>query len=236
MRTPRLYLEASLRDGERIGIEQERAHYLRNVMRLRPGDYIRIFNSADGEWASKIVGIERRTVQVEVEKMLREPFVEAGPELFFAPIKRHRQEMMVEKVVELGVAALRPVVTAHGVVDRINVTRTKSRIVEAVEQCERLTVPDFGAMVELETVLDGRPILMADERGGKPLLQALDDAPDAAFFVGPEGGFGDVERSRLHNATGVTPVTLGTTILRAETAAIFMLSVWRAWQDDQIDE
>jgi len=236
MRMPRLYLEDSLHVGVRIDIEQERAHYLRNVMRLRPGDRTRLFNTIDGEWAGRVAGIERRTVQVEVEKRLREPSPEPGPELYFAPLKRHRQEMLVEKAVELGVASMKPVSTAHGVVERISVARTRSRIIEAVEQSERMTVPTFEAIVELDKIIDGRKFLMADERGGKPLLQALDDSPDAAFLVGPEGGFSAEERTWLHAAEGVNPVTLGPTILRAETAAIFMLSVWRAWQDDLVEE
>lgn len=237
MRAPRLFLEETLAANAKLTLTQERAHYLRNVMRARPGDAVTLFNGSDGEWQAKITGIERRDVVLQVEKQLRPPSRELGPEVFFAPLKRNRMELMIEKAVELGVSRLRPVITAHTVVERINAARLRSRVIEAAEQCERLTLPEIDEAIAVEDVPQDKEILFADEHGGGlPLLQALDASPDAAFLVGPEGGFSLEERDRLKSMPLIRPVTLGTSVLRAETASIFMLSVWRAWSDDEVEE
>lgn len=204
-------------------------------MRLRPGDHVRLFNTEDGEWLAELAAIERRDVVLNLQTQSRPAIVEDGPRLFFAPLKRNRMEMLLEKAVELGVSRLSPVITAHTVVDRINPNRVRSRIVEAAEQCERLSLPIVDETIELANLPSDRPIIMADEHGGGlPLLQGLDAQPEAALLIGPEGGFNREERAALIGRENVTAVTLGDTILRAETAAIFVLSVWRAWSDDEV--
>lgn len=234
MRAPRLFHEQTLTMDAEIQITQERAHYLRNVMRLRPGDPVRLFNGDDGEWQATIKGIERRDITLKLTEQLRQPVKEIGPDLFFAPLKRHRMEFLIEKSVELGVGRLCPVLTSHTVIERLNPGRMRSRVIEAAEQCERLNLPELDDPISLDTLPLERSILMADEHGGgMPLLQAFDNHPDAAFLVGPEGGFSVEERDALRARQTVQTVTLGSTILRAETASIFMLSAWRAWSDDE---
>ena len=237
MRAPRLFLDQALASGIEIQITQDRAHYLRNVMRLRPGDQVRLFNSENGEWMANLVNIERRDVLLKITGQTRRPEPELGPELFFAPLKRNRQEFVIEKSVELGVMRLQPVTTAHTVIERINIQRFRSRVIEAAEQCERLTLPQIDDMTNLNGLPTDKTILMADEHGGGlPLLQAFDNYPDAGLLVGPEGGFSTDERDELRSRHNIQTVTLGSTILRAETASIFMLSVWRAWSDDEVSE
>ena len=237
MRAPRLFLEDKLTEGSQITLTQDRAHYLRNVLRLRPGDGVRLFNPEDGEWQAQIEGIERRDVLLKLQTLVRPAREEAGPRLFFAPLKRHRMEMLLEKSVELGVQRLSPVITSHTVVDRLNPNRMRSRLIEAAEQCERLTLPQVDDAIELEALPSDIDILMADEHGGGvPLLQGFDLLPDAAVLIGPEGGFSLEERDALCSRSNIKTVTLGETILRAETAAIFVLSVWRAWNDDEVVE
>jgi 16S rRNA (uracil1498-N3)-methyltransferase len=142
-------------------------------------------------------------------------------------------EMLVEKATELGVGKLIPVRTRRSIVDRINPERLQAIAIEAAEQCERLTVPQIFDLQTLEHVLDDWPktcpLYLADETGGgMPFLQALDAARQAAFLVGPEGGFDPSELERLGEHPAIVKVDLGPRILRAETAGMMALAGWSA--------
>ena len=115
--------------------------------------------------------------------------------------------------------------------------RLEAIAVEAAEQCERLSVPTIAAPRPLAEWLAGResrtPLLFADERGeGAPLGRALRGMAEADMLVGPEGGFAPEERAALLAAPGAVPVSLGARILRAETAAVYMLAAWQLAQQD----
>jgi len=234
MRTPRLFVE-ELREGVatlRLGARE--AHYLGTVLRLRPGARVRPFNPRAGEFEAEIRALGRHDVELALLERLRTPEPVRGPELWFAPIRRQRLEWLVEKATELGARRLVPVITRHTVVEPRRADRLRAIAIEAAEQCGRLDVPELAEPRPLEAALEGRfpdrPLLFADERGGAPLLNVLEGLADAEadVLVGPEGGFSEEERRRLRGLSGVVPVSLGPTILRSETAALFALSVLRA--------
>jgi 16S rRNA (uracil1498-N3)-methyltransferase len=198
-------------------------------MRKKVGDQVRLFNAQDGEWLASVAEAARRHCRLEVTEQLRPPEVEPGPTLLFAPIKKARMEMLVEKATELGVGKLMPVKTRRSIVDRVNLERLQAIAIEAAEQCERLTVPEIFELQSLERVLgdwpDDHPLYVADETGeGKPLLQALETDRPATFLIGPEGGFDPSELERLGEHPAVVKVDLGPRILRAETAGIAVLA------------
>lgn len=229
MRDTRLHLDQALREAATLVLEGGPAHYLKAVLRARVGHRLRVFNAADGEWQGELVRLDRHVAEVRLQSRLRAPAAEPGPTLLFAPIKRPRLEWMVEKAVELGVARLQPVVCRHGVVEGGKPERLAQRIVEAVEQAERLSVPELlPELPLLEAVAAAGPVVMADEKAGARLLGALEVQPNAALLVGPEGGFAETERAALAAMANVERVSLGATILRAETAAIMLLACARA--------
>lgn len=212
-----------------IELERAQAHYLLDVMRLKVGDKVRLFNGQDGEWFSSISDAGRKSCRLKVEEQLRLQEEEPGPTLLFAPIKKSRLDLLVEKTTELGVGKLMPVRTRRSIVDRVNATRLRSITLEAAEQCERLTVPEIHELQTLEQALsdwpDERPLYVADETGGgRPLLQALEPERPAAFLIGPEGGFDPAELERLGEHPAVVKVGLGSRILRAETAGMVVLA------------
>ncbi len=230
---PRLHLDdPRLQPGVTVSLDAARAHYLARVLRLGIGDTVILFNARDGEWRARITGCERRAAQLRVEDLLRPPQAEPGPSLWFAPPRRTRLEWLVEKAVELGVTRLCPVITARTVARLQRPERLRSIAVEAAEQCRRMSLPEIAPARELGAVLAEERVpalLFADEGGaGRPLLTALQTHPGAAFLVGPEGGFTAAERAMLRARPEVVPVGLGPTILRSETAALYMLSGWRA--------
>ena len=236
MTVPRLHVTERLAAGQEVRLEGDRAHHLRNVLRLREGAVVRPFNALDGEWQATIASLARHEVRVALLAQVRAPLPEPGPTLVFAPIRRNRLDWMVEKAIELGVARLVPVLTQRTVVRPEGSDRLAAIAVEAAEQCERLTVPAIDEPRPFAAWLAARdptaPLLFADERGtGSALARAVRAHPMAELLVGPEGGFTGEERERLIAAPGVVPVSLGTRILRAETAALYLLAGWQLeWQ------
>lgn len=228
-RSIRLFCEQPLATGGELALDPGQAHYLRAVMRCRTGDAVRLFNARDGEWRA-VLTVDKRRVVAAVGEQLRAPVAVRGPVLWIAPLKRQRFELVVEKATELGIAALQPVTTAHGVVERVNAARLGAIAREAAEQSERSSVPELRPLVPLADALAARdpapPLYVALARTAAP---PLDDAVRAHgagdLLIGPEGGFSDAEKVRLAAAPGAVVVALGPRILRAETAAIVGLGV-----------
>lgn len=234
MRDTRLHLDQPLEAGVALALDAAATHYLRAVLRARAGHRLRVFNARDGEWRARLTGLERHAGTLEVEDRLRPATPEPGPTLLFAPLKKGHLDWLLEKATELGVARLQPVRCRHGVVEGAKPERLEQRIVEAVEQSERLSVPALLPEADLAAAVEAQPdgVVMADEAGGAALLPTLAAHPAAALLVGPEGGFSAEERAALRRTANVFPVSLGATILRAETAALMLLACHRAWMTE----
>ena len=104
----RLFVDADLREGASVACTPAQANYLRNVLRLKPGDAILVFNGRDGEWRAAIAEAGKRGTTLAITEQVRAQ--EGGPDIdyLFAPLKRARLDYMVEKATEMGVARLRP--------------------------------------------------------------------------------------------------------------------------------
>jgi 16S rRNA (uracil1498-N3)-methyltransferase len=242
-RQARLFTDAALTESGIVELDADRAHYLRNVLRLENGDTVSLFNGRDGEWRATIEVAGKRHARLMVEKLAREQESEPDLWLVFAPIKRARIDFIAEKATELGVSALVPVFTRYTAMTRVNVERLRANALEAAEQTERLSVPAVREPVTLEKLLQDWPkdrrLLMADESGsGRPIgaalanLAALEKQAPWAVLIGPEGGFHRDELDLLGKLDFVTAVGLGPRILRADTAALAALSCWQALVGD----
>lgn len=235
----RLYVEADLAEDGALMLPAEQAHYLCNVLRLKPGDEIRVFNGRDGEWLSRIVATGKKRCELEV--MSRTRAQEGGPDFgyYFAPLKRARLDYMVQKATELGVARMQPVLTQHTVAERVNTTRARSNVVEAAEQCGILRLPEvlepvkFGAF--LDAYPDGRTLVVCDESApvASPLAALAGLETGACdVLIGPEGGFAAGERERLLARGNVLAISLGPRIMRADTAGVAALSLLNSVKGD----
>jgi 16S rRNA (uracil1498-N3)-methyltransferase len=226
---PRLYLEAALGPGARVELDAGQANYLGNVMRLKPGDRLLVFDGASGEWLAEIAEAGKKRMTLAVVEPTRPQ--ESVPDLWlaFAPVKKGRVDWLVEKAVELGVARLLPVVTQRTIVDKLNLERMRAHIVEAAEQCGRTALADIDEPVKLEALLErrntGRTLYFADESGGEPAAIAFKPGP-SLILTGPEGGFTPDEAARVRAAANARPISLGPRILRAETAALAAVAAW----------
>lgn len=233
--TPRLLVSAPLAEGASVALDGAPANYLANVMRLKPGAPVRLFDDVTGEWLAEVREAGKRAVVLAVTRQLRPR--EAVPDLWllFAPIKKGRIDWLVEKATELGVARLQPVITQRTIVDRLNLDRLRAHAIEATEQCDRTALPELAEPIKLAALLrdwpEGRALLFADEQGGAPLAEVARPGP-AAILIGPEGGFTDDERAAIRALASAIPITLGPRILRAETAAAAAITVWMATAGD----
>lgn len=238
----RLYVEADLAPGQAVALSSDQGHYLQHVLRRKPGDRLALFNGRDGEWTAEIAELHKGRGVVTALACARAQAPSPDLWLAFAPVKRTRLDFLVQKAVELGVAALIPVLTRFTMVERVKEERLVANAIEAAEQCDRLDVPAVHAPVDLGRMIDGwdpaRRLLFCDEGGeAQPLATVLAAAQDVpagpwALLIGPEGGFHPAERAYLRTLSYVTPVTLGPRILRADTAAIAALALWQSLVGD----
>ena len=231
----RLFVATPLSAEATVSVDGPQAHYLANVMRMRAGDQVLLFDGASGEWLAEIVDAGKKRVTLAVRQATRAQEQVPDLALAFAPIKKGRVDWLVEKAVELGVARLQPVVTQRTIVDKLNLERMRSHIVEAAEQCGRTSLAVIDAPVKLDAFLGafeaGRALYFADETGGAPVGEAFAPGP-ATILVGPEGGFTPDEGAAVRAVTGARAISLGPRILRAETAALAAVAAWMAAAGD----
>jgi 16S rRNA (uracil1498-N3)-methyltransferase len=241
----RLHVIQDLAPDAAFAPPQEQAHYLLNVMRVKVGDDLLLFNGRDGEWRARVGEADRRRCRLEVGERTRPQASTPDVELVIALVKRARLEFAVEKATELGARRIRLALTRRTQADHTKVERLQAIATEAAEQTGRLDVPEVVAPEKLERILDAwdgsRRLMFCDEAGddpdaewggaagrARPALEALEGVAPWAVLIGPEGGFAPEERDRLRGSAFVTAVTLGPRILRADTAAIAALTLWQA--------
>lgn len=234
----RLFLRSRLREGSTVDLDRGQANYLTNVLRLRPGDAIHVFNGTDGEWRASLMEQGRRNWSLKIEALERQQTQRPELQYLFAPLKHARLDYMVQKAVEMGAGRLVPVLTQHGQVSRVNLERMEANAIEAAEQCGILTIPDVDAPVALAKLIEtwseqspvGRIVFCDETATGTDPVETLRNLSDPvrAVLIGPEGGFSEQERELLNAQSFVTAIGLGPRIMRADTAAVAALAVVQA--------
>lgn len=235
-RSPRLFVDAPLAAGAGLALDRDQTNYLGNVLRLAAGDTVLLFNGCDGEWRATLAG-RKRPDRAEVVSRTRPQDRLPDLHYVFAPLKHARLDYMAQKAVEMGAAALCPVVTRFTQASRVNVERMRANVIEAAEQCGILSLAGVHDPVPLERWLAGRD-------GDRLLVFCDEEAPTAdpaaalaAFaatpggidvLIGPEGGFATEERAALLKQPRTVRLSLGPRILRADTAAVAALALVQA--------
>ncbi|MFC2970411.1 16S rRNA (uracil(1498)-N(3))-methyltransferase [Acidimangrovimonas pyrenivorans] len=228
----RLYVDHPLGAGQSVPLDRDQAHYLFGVMRQGAGAPVLLFNGRDGEWLATVTEAGKRGGLLSCEEQTRPLQLPPDLWLLFAPIKKARTDFIVEKAAEMGAARIVPVQTEFTNAERIRRDRLQAHAVEAAEQCGGTFVPEVADLVPLSRLLadwpEDRRLMWCDEA----LVGGSAGLPDGAagpwaILIGPEGGFSEVERSRLKALPQAVPVSLGPRILRADTAAVAALTLWQ---------
>jgi 16S rRNA (uracil1498-N3)-methyltransferase len=219
--------------AQTVTLAAEEARHLRDVLRLKEGDEVYVFNGAGREFRCTVARTCRdsATLQIEAEVEPAKPESHLQLQLGVALLKGEKFDLVVQKLTELGANSILPLITRYADIHlrdeadaRKRVTRWQRIALEAAKQSGRAVVPEVHNPVSLETVLTGTNIadlyLMFSERGGDALGSLTGTTPQGVTaLVGSEGGWSDEEIARAR-AAGLRIVTIGGRILRAETAAI----------------
>jgi 16S rRNA (uracil1498-N3)-methyltransferase len=233
---PRFFCDAPLQPGQTLSLPEAAARHVQ-VLRHQPGQTITLFNGLGGEWQATIDKMGRQDVVVTLQS--HEPVEREATRAVHLAVgmpANERMDWLVEKATELGVSGIAPLHTAHSVL-RLSGERAAKKqahwqaiAASACEQCGRNRVPVVAPVQNLDAWLDKvndtalRCVLSLAE-GSRPLAEVLKDtSPDRPvwFLSGPEGGLSAAEDARAR-AAGFVPVSLGTRVLRAETAALAAL-------------
>ena len=228
----RLYFSKELKANLLSNLSAEQSHYIKNVMRLKTGDTIALYNTTNGEWSAKIVSHNKENTKFKVEKYIKSKKLESDIWLAFPPIKKTPLDMMIQKTTELGVQKFIPILSERTIVREINTERLKKIIVEASEQSNRISVPKIESLQPLKNFLEKFPNngslifcdINSDKSDLKNILTKKNQGP-ICILVGPEGDFSEKERQLIIEKKEIFSLSLANNILRAETAAIAAVTI-----------
>lgn len=216
---PRFFLSTGLVEGE-VTLDGSEAHHLLNVRRLTTGARVELFDGFGHFATAEIVRTSRREAILRVAR--RQGEIGPAPTLTLAVAfpKPHRARWMVEKLTELGVTKLVPLVTEYAVSSGkpVNPAKLRQFVIDACKQCRRNTLMPIEAPIRLAEFLgrnEASNLLLADHAGGT----VGDGMEHATVLIGPEGGFSEGEKQAVLDA-GAKRVTFASHVLRVETAAL----------------
>ena len=237
MRLTRVYSQEPLAAGKRLNLSKDLSHYLANVLRLKAGDAVALFNAECGEFHAIISEVKKNALAVTLEEQKRAALASDQQavrlELGLGLSKGDRMDYGIQKSVELGVTLITPVNCEYGDVRFKQASRIENKLrhwrriaVSAAEQSGRLDVPTIAEPLDLTDWLERQSAEArlcfvpgaAERLGETPLAQSI------ALLIGPEGGLSPAEVKRSIEASFI-PTTLGPRVLRTETAPVAALAV-----------
>ena len=228
----RIYLDKKLNLDLDLILEKEDAHYLKNVMRLREGDNVFLFNSKDGEFKGEIISSDKKNTKVKLISKIENINKPGNISLIFSLIKSSKLDYLIQKCTELGVKSFSPIISEKSVAKNLNIQRTERIIKESCEQSNQLYVPAIHVVEKLEKKLKSIDknsiVFFADiNSSNKKIEEVLKNNKNCEFYllVGPEGDFSLKERDLLNSMSNCISISLGQNILRSETAAVVGLTI-----------
>ena len=233
------FIDPSVLTDPVVSITGSEAHHIKTVLRLKPGDGLKLFDGTGYEYDASIVSVSAKAVAVEIRQR-EKAAVPSGVQIMVAQafLKEKKMDDLVRKLCELGVSRWIPFFSQRSIA-RPDAKRLAGRsqrwdriATEAVKQCRRIDTPLIGDVMSFEDVLkysdscDAKIVFWENET--RPLSADLigGDHPNNKLLVmlGPEGGFTDLEIEKLVNC-GFLSAGLGPRILRAETATVVAVTL-----------
>ena len=225
----RLYYPDSIVENTTGLITKEHTHYIVNVLRLKRGSEINLFNK-NGEWKSEIVYLEKNRVEVKFLKKIKQPTNSFKINLAICLVKRNPMDNILQKATELGVGKIIPIISERTEVKELNFNRAKKIVIEATEQSNQLVPPEILGVIKLKDFLQNLDVnsklLFADVNSNNILKnEDLKNSKSLSVLIGPEGDFSSQERETILGNTNVIPFRLSRNILRSDTAVISAISM-----------
>jgi 16S rRNA (uracil1498-N3)-methyltransferase len=227
-------------------LSAEEAHHLTNVLRLRFGDEISVFDGTGHEYRARIERVSREGAQVRLlHEIVPAPEPTVRVTLAQAILKGDKMDDVVRDATMMGIAAIEPLVTEHTTVklkalsDGRATDRWRRVAIASAKQCRRAVLPVIGDATDfpewiLQDTAPSRLILIepSAESNGQPISTIASTRPaSATLLIGPEGGWSRAEIDQAVTA-GWTPITLGRRTLRADAVPLVALAiVQQLWGD-----
>ncbi len=235
---PRVFVTSALGAGAAIDLDKDHANHILNVLRLKEGDGVVLFNGRDGAWLAKLTQAGKRGATLAADVQVAHQTPPSDLWFGFAPLKVGRLDYLIQKATEMGAGTIQPVITDYTQTRKLRSDKLDAYVLEAAEQCEVLTLPHVAPEIELNPLIEHwratqglRRLIFADESApsSTPVdaIGGLEGLP-VGLLIGPEGGFSDAERQLLLVQDFVLPISLGPRILRADTAAVAALALAQA--------
>ena len=225
----RLYHPNSIVENTTKLLSKEHGHYVANVMRLKLGSRINLFNK-DGEWESEITLIQKDKVEVKFTKKIKQASNESKIELAICLVKKNPMETILQKSTELGVSKIIPIVSERTEVKDLNYERARKIVVEATEQSNQLNPPEISEVKKLKDFLknlDSSTKLLFADVNSQTILKNdnIKKGEALSILIGPEGDFSPAERESILTVPDVKSFTISKNILRSDTAVITAISL-----------
>jgi 16S rRNA (uracil1498-N3)-methyltransferase len=242
MQQHRIYTSQPLQSGASLTLEEGPARHLTQVLRLKAGAEIILFNGDGHDYRARLDEVTKRSTGARIEQRLEPAEAPAALQiqLAIAISKGERMDFAIQKAVELGVSGITPLVSERCVV-RLPGERLEKKlqhwrqvVIAACEQSGRRRIPLCHEVMDLpEWLASGttRGGLLLDHRGARSLPELDPPQGEISLLIGPEGGLSEMERT-LAATAGFTGVRLGPRVLRTETAPLAAIAVIQAlWGD-----
>jgi len=228
----RFYAPLENFNGRTVTLDADETRHLRDVLRLKIGDEVSVFDGTGREYRCLITAIRKK----ESGLTLVEEITPASPESSFeitlaaTVLNGEKYDLVIQKSVELGVSKLIPLQTIRGdvkVKDAVKRLERWRRIaLEATKQCGRARLMEVGKPETFDNLiadLTSENVVMFSERNGTDFT-SIKKGNKITALIGPKGGWDDTELEAAHSAD-IAVITLGGRILRAETAAISLTTI-----------
>ena len=229
----RFYLPPTSIDGDVVRFSEEQRKQIHNVLRMRTGDHVAVFDGSGNEYAVELMSSDTEcfgritgSKVLDTESSVNLTLIQSLP-------KGEKTEWIIQKGTEVGVSRFIFMTTSRSVpcisADKLpgRLSRWRNIAREAAEQSGRACVPEVDGILTFQQALDiaGKSsigIIAWEEEKSETLqgvIPRLAASGDVSLLIGPEGGFTSDEVSNA-KAAGITPISLGKRILRTETAAV----------------
>ena len=229
--TIRLYFPDKIQSDLSSHLTREQTHYVKDVMRLKIGDKISIFNTF-GEWNAFIESYDKNIAKIKIQEKTRNKDHDKNIWLAFSPIKQNSMNFLIQKATELGVQKFIPILAERTIVREINIERIKKIIIESSEQSNRTSIPEINKPESLKNFLYTFPKngflvfgnINSNKKNLTEILKKKIDSP-ICILIGPEGDFSEKERISIIDLNQTYSISLAKNILKAETAALSAISI-----------
>ncbi len=219
MRLHRFYIKEEIKIGKDILLDDlELINQIRNVFRMKICENIIVFNGDGVDYFCEIVDLNKNEIALKTLEKKDSIMPKKQIILFQCLIKKDNFELVLQKCTEIGITNFVPVIAERSEKKNINIKRAEKIIKEAAEQSGRGDVPKILEAIKISELPFKEVQIFVADFGGEE-IKKVNFLQECGVLIGPEGGFTDQERKFLKDS-GTKFISLGETILRAETAAI----------------